>query len=95
MFDSLQVGEVEGVMLDRFKAYYYLHQLKNDHLRVALQLDDPLEYRVAMVDTRFPEITAKNGCLAKYFVNAQRRRDKLMKRYISPVKVTLNIPLHH
>jgi len=86
MFDSLQAGEVEGVMLDRFKAYYYLHQLKDDHLRVALQLDVPLEYGVALIDTRFPEITAKNGCLAKYFVSAHHRLNKLMKHYISPVK---------
>ena len=89
MFDSLQAGEVEGVMLDRFKAYYYLHQLKDDQLRVALQLDVPLEYGVALIDTRFPEITAKNGCLAKYFVSAHHRLNKLMKHYISPVKVRL------
>lgn len=89
MFDSLQAGKVEGVMLDRFKAYYYLHQLKNDHLRVALQLDVPLEYSIALIDKRFPELTAKNGCLAKYFSSAHHRLDKLTKHYINPVKVWL------
>ena len=88
MFDSLQSGEVEGVMLDRLKAYYYLHQLKNDHFRVALLLDDPLQYDVALIDKRFPKLTAKNGCLAKYFANDHRHLNgKLMRRYISPVKV--------
>ena len=90
MFDSLQTGEVEGVMLDRLKAYYYLYQLKNDHLRVALLLDDALQYDVALIGKRFPELTAKNGCLAKYFTNSHRHLNgKLMKRYISPVKVSI------
>ena len=87
MFGSLQAGKVEGVMLDRFKAYYYLHQMKDDHLRVALQLDIPQKYGVALINSRFPELTAKNGCLAKYFVNTHHRLDKLMKHYISPAKV--------
>lgn len=86
MFDGLQAGEVEGVMLDRYKAYYYLDQLKNDNFRVALLLDVPQEYGVALVDRGFPEFTAKNGCLAKYFANSHRL-DRTMKHYISPVKV--------
>ena len=53
MFDSLQAGEVEGVMLDRYKAYYYQDQLKNDHFRVALLLDVSLQYEVALVDRGF------------------------------------------
>ncbi|KAL9981362.1 hypothetical protein ACROYT_G010055, partial [Oculina patagonica] len=85
MFDSLQAGEVEGVMLDRYKAYYYLDQLKNDHFRVALLIDASLEYGVALMDRGFPEFTAKNGCLAKYFDNSHRL-DRTMKHYISPVK---------
>ncbi len=87
MFDSLQSGEVEGVMLDRYKAYYYLDQLKNDHFRVALLIDASLEYGVALMDRGFPEFTAKNGCLAKYFDNSHRL-DRTMKHYISPVKVS-------
>lgn len=73
-------------MLDRYKAYYYLDQLKNDHFRVALLLDVLLEYEVALVDRGFPEFTAKNGCLAKYFANSPHRVDRTMKHYISPVK---------
>jgi len=86
MFDSLQAGEVEGVMLDRYKAYYYLDQLKNDHFRVALLLDVSLQYEVALADRGFPEFTAKNGCLTKFFANSHRV-DRTMKHYISPVKV--------
>ena len=86
MFDSLQAGEVEGVMLDRYEAYYYLDQLKNDHFRVALLLDVPLQYEVALVDRGFPEFTAKNGCLAEFFANSHHV-DRTMKHYISPVKV--------
>lgn len=85
MFDSLQAGEVEGVMLDRYKAYYYLDQLKNDHFRVALLLDVPLQYEVALMDRGFPEFTAKNGCLAEFFANSHHV-DRTMKHYISPVK---------
>jgi len=85
MFDSLQAGEVEGVMLDRYKAYYYLDQLKNDHFRVALLLDVSLQYEVALADRGFPEFTAKNGCLTKFFANSHRV-DRTMKHYISPVK---------
>ena len=88
MFDSLQADEVDGVMLDRFKAYYYLDQLKNDHFRVALQVDESLEYGVALVDNGFPELTAKNGCLAEYLVNSNHRLTRMMKHYISPVKVS-------
>ena len=87
MFYSLQIGQVEGVMLDRFKAYYYLQTTENDHFRVALQIDYPLEYSVALVGKRFPEITGKRGCLAKYFPSAHNRLDRLIKHYISPVKV--------
>ncbi|KAJ7386993.1 hypothetical protein OS493_003955 [Desmophyllum pertusum] len=86
MFDSLQADEVDGVMLDRFKAYYYLDQLKNDHFRVALQVDESLEYGVALVDKGFPELTANNGCLAEYLVNSNHRLTRMMKHYISPVK---------
>ena len=87
MFDSLQAGEVEGVMLDRYKAYYYLDQLKNDHFRVALLLDVSLQYEVALVDRGFSEFTAVNGCLAEFFANSHHV-DRTMKRYISPVKVS-------
>ncbi|XP_068750231.1 uncharacterized protein [Montipora capricornis] len=86
MFHSLRAGEVEGVILDRFKAYYYLQALDNDHFRVALQIDDPLEYSVALIDQRFPELMGKMGYLAKYFSSANHRLDKLMKHYVSPVK---------
>ena len=88
MFDSLQSGEVEGVMMDRFKAYYYLDQLNNDKFRVALLVDISLEYGVALMDTgSFSEITAKNGCLAKYFTNSHRL-NKVMGHYIRPAKVS-------
>ena len=87
MFDSLQAGEVEGVMLDRYKAYYYLDQLKNDHFRVALLLDVSLQYEVALVDRGFSELTAANGCLAEFFANSHHV-DRTMKHYISPVKVS-------
>ena len=74
-------------MLDRFKAYYYLQTMENEYFRVALQIDYPLEYSVALVSKRFPEITGKKGCLAKYFPSAHNRLDRLIKYYISPVKV--------
>ena len=87
MFYSLKTGKVEGVMVDRFKAYYYLQTAENDHFRVAPQIDYPLDYSVALVGKRFPEITGKKGCLAKYFPSAHNRLDRLIKYYISPVKV--------
>lgn len=87
MFESLQAGEVEGVMLDRYKAYYYLEQLKNNHFRVALLLDVSLEYGVALVDRSFPQFTAKNGCLSKYLANSHRL-DRTMKHYIGPLQVS-------
>lgn len=86
MFYSLKTGKVEGVMVDRFKAYYYLQTAENDHFRVALQIDYPLDYSVALVGKRFPEITGKKGCLAKYFPSAHNRLDRLINYYISPVK---------
>ncbi|XP_067032765.1 uncharacterized protein [Acropora muricata] len=86
MFYSLKTGKVEDVMVDRFKAYYYLQTAENDHFRVALQIDYPLDYSVALVGKRFPEITGKKGCLAKYFPSAHNRLDRLIKYYISPVK---------
>ena len=92
MFDSLKAGDVDGVMLDRFKAYYYLDQLKNDHFRVALLIDVSLQYGVSLIDRGFPELMGKNGCLAEYFVNSRHRLDKMMKHYISPVKVS-NVPI--
>ena len=73
-------------MLDRYKAYYYLDQLKNDDFRVALLLDVPLQYEVALVDRGFPELTAKNGCLAELIENSHHV-DRTMKHYINPVKV--------
>ena len=78
MFQSLQVGRVDGAMLNRFKAYYYLDQLK----------DDPQEYSVALVNRSVPQLTAKNGCLEKYlFGSHSRLRNRLLKRYVRPVKV--------
>lgn len=88
MFDMLTAGDVDGVMLDRFKAYYYLDQLKNDNLRVALRIDTSLQYGVSLIDRGFPELTGKNGCLAEYFVNSRHRLDRTMKHYIMPVKVS-------
>lgn len=88
MFDMLTAGDVDGVMLDRFKAYYYLDQLKNDNLRVALRIDTSLQYGVSLIDRGFPELTGKNGCLAEYFANSRHRLDRTMKHYIMPVKVS-------
>ena len=56
MFQSLQAGRVDGAMLDRFKAYYYLDQLNDDRLRVALQIDSPQEYSVALVNRSIPHL---------------------------------------
>ena len=90
MFDVLTAGDVDGVMLDRFKAYFYLDQLKNDDLRVALLIDISLPYGVSLVDRGFPELTGKNGCLAEYFFSSRHRLDRTMKHYIMPVKVSRN-----
>lgn len=88
MFQSLQAGRVDGVMLDRFKAYHYLDQLKDDRLRVAVQIDSPQEYSVALVNRSVPQLTAKNGCLEKYLIGSHGHlRNRLLKRYVRPVKV--------
>lgn len=86
MFNVLTAGDVDGVMLDRFKAYFYLDQLKNDDLRVALLIDISLPYGVSLVDRGFPELTGKNGCLTEYFFSSRHRLDRTMKHYIMPVK---------
>ena len=87
MFVALQAGSVDGVMLDRFKAYYYLNELKDDKLRVAQLLDIPLNYGAAVVDRRSNVLTMKNGCIVNYFVSKHKVLDRLIKKYISPVKV--------
>ena len=95
MFQSLQAGRVDGAMLDRFKAYYYLDQLNDDRLRVALQIDSPQEYSVALVNRSVPQLTAKNGCLEKYLVGSHRLRNRLLKRYVRPVKVGFSFRIVH
>ena len=95
MFQSLQAGRVDGAMLDRFKAYYYSDQLKDDRLRVAPQIDSPQEYSVALVNRSVPQLTAKNGCLEKYLVGSHRLRNRLLKRYVRPVKVGFSFRIVH
>lgn len=95
MFQSLQAGRVDGAMLDRFKAYYYLDQLNDDRLRVALQIDSPQEYSVALVNRSVPQLTAKNGCLEKYLVGSHHLRNRLLKRYVRPVKVGFSFRIVH
>ena len=82
-------------MLDRFKAYYYLDQLNDDRLRVALQIDSPQEYSVALVNRSVPQLTAKNGCLEKYLVGSHHFRNRLLKRYVRPVKVGFSFRIVH
>ena len=96
MFQSLQAGRVDGAMLDRFKAYYYLDQLNDDRLRVALQIDSPQEYSVALVNRSVPQLTTKNGCLEKYLVGSHSRlRNRLLKHYVRPVKVGFSFRIVH
>jgi hypothetical protein len=87
MFSDLKSEIVKGVLIDRLKAYYYLHTMGEDRLRVSRVIHISIPYSIAVVPGYTTHIITNNSCFMNMLGNPRGKMNRLMKRYIDPVKV--------
>lgn len=87
MFNDLKSEQVDGILMDRLKAYYYLSIMSDDKLRVSRVLENSMIYSVAVVPGNMTNIITNNSCFMDLLANPRGKMNRLMKKYIVPVKV--------
>ncbi|XP_031558239.1 uncharacterized protein LOC116294731 [Actinia tenebrosa] len=86
MFSDLKSEQVDGILMDRLKGYYYLNIIDDDMLRVSRALQSLMPYSVAVVTGNMTDIITKNSCFMDLLANPRGKINRMMKRYIVPVK---------
>lgn len=88
MFANLKLLKIKGILMDRFKAYYYLSTRKDEGFRIAEVVTNKVQYSVAMVTDN--STVTLDECFVDVLENPRSKINKIMKKYIHPVKVSLS-----
>ena len=89
MSSDVKLDVQDGILLDQFRAYYYLSRHSNNNLRVSKLIQHSLTYTLALVDRGRHLLPPRNNCVIESLESALYRGEKFVKKYVKPVKVCI------